>query len=168
MRSNPYRMMRGASFGGAATNYAALSLYNNSSGPDLLLVWYALLFLSTGDSAGARSIQGAQGTLITSATSPKGGVAPIVSGEAPRPGQLYYVDAAATPAFDVFVPASLTGEQNSGRRPLAVLQPGWSFQLFPDTTGKGWNGTILWESVHAEDLIEGNHCPICDVTIALK
>lgn len=165
MHPNPYRMMKGATIGGTSANHYSVSLYNDSSGPELLIVWDATEGITVTDILYCRTVQGIQGTLVTAATTPSGVVTRVVAGEAPLSGLFYYADLAAFISPDVYLSVAVNSKTNTGRWPLAVLQPGWSFQAQGvQSAGQQFAFSFTWESVHIEDL-RGIHCPICDVLV---
>lgn len=148
--------------GTGAQPSSQVALYNNSTGPDLLLVHMITCGIlgSTSD-----SIVCAQGSIGgTPAT-----VFPMVTDEAPIPG---IVSSSLTQAIIteqfwlVNTGPGKTDYFAGGGLPARVLRPGWSL-IVQDGNALVLSVSFLWEAVHTED-IRGQHCPICDVTIALK
>lgn len=146
--------MRGAYTAATSTNYATGSLYNNSTGAEMLALWYVYVH---GDATfmACVTINGTLGSKV-------GAVAPVVGGELTRAGQLYYVDNATAQTPDIFI-----GDDNgtagifASRVPVAVIQPGQSFVTASRTTGTTLYFAYLWQIVHPEDL-DGKHCAVCD------
>lgn len=153
--------MRGLNVPSQSTNYATTSLFNNSTGRDLLALW-AIGIQTQG---GGFTIYGAafQGSLGTVS----GTVAPLVTGDAPQYGQIYYADSATpiTPDYQFANYLSPVYTQPFGM-PYTILQPQWSYVIQDIGTGTLDVVSFLWQAVHREDL-EGRHCPECDITLVV-
>lgn len=156
-RWNPYRCMRGGADPTANNNFAIAELYNNSTGADLLLVW----FISHGHGGNAPPI--AVGTEQGHTATTLGTATPLVSGWTPQAGLIYYDNTATAVPADYWLSDNSTPTPLYGvGMPLSVLQPGWSF--FIRTMGSSTVDVplgFIWQAVHPEDLLY-RHCPICD------
>jgi hypothetical protein len=148
---NPLRMMRGAYLLNAvAATYQSIALYNDSTGAELLAVWAVIA-----GSGGAENIILAWSQPGTIGTFQRRGT-PVVTGQAPRAGQLWAASLAAQQTEDMY----LMGEGQNGFAgysfgfPIAILQPGWSFVLSNFSQNGNIYPTIIWESIPYEALVK--------------
>jgi hypothetical protein len=129
----------------AATNFATVSLFNQSSGAEVLVVRG---FNATGFSPTLTrgNHQGALGAHV-------GVEQTFVGGEGVRPGLVYYVDAAAVDTKLVPYSASLVVTSDYTSLPQAVVLPGWSFVIQATTAGATVpNFTFFWEAIGIDEL----------------
>lgn len=128
---------------GEDTN-TTLSLYNDSLGPELILVWQVMQ-----DVASLQALQFSYQKIGPYGT--KGVVQPIVPGDARPPGILSAGDDATLYTPDFVSTSTLYGFPWPATFPFAVLQPGWAFimQSFGNpTTGIG--ADLFWEGILSE------------------
>jgi hypothetical protein len=154
-RLNPYRCARGGVGPFTSTNLATISVFNNSKGPELVIVWF-LEYFTNATTIYLGSINQSLGTVQTT-------IAPLVTGNTVFAGQLFKLDTATV------LPKDLAFELNPilqntliPRLPWAILQPGWSFFMQSDTSGSALSGSFIWQSAHMEDVIPGLRCAICE------
>lgn len=127
------------------TNNATLSLFNNSTGPHVLIVRAFMVSMTTAHLALVARQQGAQGT--------QGGqVVPLVAGEGARAGQLYSLDTATALTPDYLVPAQFNWPAFGLDLPFEVLLPQWSLSFQDTTAAETMRLAVLWEAVQADQL----------------
>lgn len=130
------------------TNYAAVGLFNNSTGPQYLVVRAMRIYDDTG-------VLFAQDyNLRGHLTSISQTSIPIVSSTPQIPGQVYYDDLAAFPdntgyQFDGPKDTDVYWEQPF---PLAVIEPNWSYVVVNATTGDVTQVAFIWEAVDPDEL----------------
>jgi len=157
MRFNPYYGMRGgaAATGGMAQN-AAVALYNDTTGAELLAVLLLMVASGIGEYQQVGSLQGTIGSLV-------GHGIPVVSGDTPRAGAIYSTTNATVPTTADFTVASLDAAITlPPHYPLAIVQPGWSFVVYNQTAGDSTTVGFYWQIVHPEDIRPPYRCMICD------
>jgi hypothetical protein len=138
---NLRRCARGSNPEFFTANNAKVALYNNSLGPELILVWQFQILAIDAPPAQFHYQQGQpSGTNFL--------VEPIVPGDAPPPGLLIGYDDPAV------IPGSWQEDNTSGQPqwpatfPFAVLQPGWS--LVVENVAVDAQGPIIqyfWEAI---------------------
>lgn len=137
----PRQAMRGGYQVASSTNHATWALYNNGTGAQVLMV------RSAGATANGEpviaSLQGTNGTHL-------GTEHHFITGDAPGPGQVFYVDqvASITPDGGVPIPCSFSD------LPIAVLLPGWSLLMQdnnPPLTVPSC-GSFVWEYITIDQL----------------
>lgn len=153
IRSNPRRCMRGGVLRFTPANLGTVGLYNNSTGPELLVLWYLSWSTQNG-----LAVMGIQRGIVGTAQST---IAPLVTGETIYAGQVTKGDTATAVNADL-MPYFPSYESTTlhPTLPWAILQPGWSFLIQDNTTGDAMNASFIWQSIHSEDLY-GLPCPIC-------
>ena len=141
----PRQAARGSITPATNVNYPTAALYNDSSGPQLLMVRLVSCVSPNGGTMGLIAQQGTIGAA-------GGIISPFVSGEAKPPGALYALDGAALVVSD-FVMATYTGSwPENGAMPVAVLQPGWSLVAQSNSlTDKAQFG-FMWEAISVDEL----------------
>ncbi len=157
-RFNPYRAMRGGLLAGSPTNLGTLSVFNDSTGADLIAIWGVL-------STEAITLQQAFGATQGALGAATGTMQSYITGEPRKAGQLNYLDTTTVLAPSLV----LNGVYSQSVTilppvPLAILQPGWSCYVQNQNAARVLSVSFLWQAVHIEDL-RGIYCPICDFAI---
>ncbi|HEY2108236.1 MAG TPA: hypothetical protein VGH29_20725 [Candidatus Binataceae bacterium] len=143
----PRQAARGYGFIGA-TNTPIVSLFNDSTGPELLVVRALRVVSSTGALSTSDFAQ--QGELGTEYGQP---VLPLVPSMAAPPGTIYVADVTSVPQINGY---NFTGPQSidvfwEQDFPLAVIEPGWSYGLI-GSIGKNLQVSFVWEHIFADEL----------------
>jgi hypothetical protein len=129
----------------AATNWATVRLYNNSTGSHYLVVrdW---TFWTGSTSIAFASGQGSIGTVPTT------GITPLVAGTAAIPGQILVNDDATQINSDWAT--NDAGGQVSWMHdyPFAILPPNWWLAAQGRIQGSAINVAFLWEAILADEL----------------
>jgi hypothetical protein len=141
----PYQAARGGiTATQTSTNYATLSLFNDSRVAQLLVLRSAGLAWSNGAITRGYN-QGALGTHV-------GTEFPFIADRGQPPGQIYYQDAAAVlPRMIPWTPGASTADY--GPIPIAILGPGWSFVLQINALAASITyADLMWEAVALDEL----------------
>lgn len=142
----PREAMRGFKASGVPTNLATIGLYNNSSGPSVLVIRDVQLS-GTANDVVALSYQ----PLQIGGTSGK--VQPVDSSGAPQSGLINGVDTATVYAGDYqFALGSFGNFQWTHDYPLALLIGGVSLVLQCTTAAHALNVSVLWEALSIDEL----------------
>jgi len=129
---------------GGAGLFGFISLFNNSTGPDMIAIHDLSNNPLDYTTYGFTVQQGIQGSNAVNPT-------PVVTGEATPVGLIYSGTVGALPTVNYFSPFSyLSGWAHEF--PFAVLQPGWSITAFTDTSNYEWGFGFWYQVIHAEDL----------------
>lgn len=137
----PRQAMLGSYLSTAPTHTATISLFNNSTGAQYLVV--RDLFIPTVSAAPAFVSQ-QQGQIGTTA----GLQQPVVSSNAALPGLVFFNDTTT-----VYNSAWLWSNGSfSHEFPLAVLLPGWSFVVQARTGAQALAVGFIWEAIFADEL----------------
>lgn len=130
-----------------AVNFAAQSLFNNSTSVHLLRVW----LYGTQQTVGL-FLYTVLGRLTTHNV---GNIVTVVTGEAAPPGVIDQQDLAALPTANFFTGGATNLGFDSGRPyPFAVLRPGWSFVGVLNVAGGANFGlSFWWDLVYPDELI---------------
>jgi len=130
---------------GTHVNYGQGSLYNDSTGPQLLVVRAINMLSSQGANMFLQAYQGKSGA-------PGGTVSPFVAGEARLAGALFSLDNASG-LFAVFGMSSPTGSfPFNGSLPVMVLPPGWSLLAQSSGLADVCTFSFLWEAISIDEL----------------
>ncbi len=138
---------------GAATN-TTVSLYNNSSSAELLLIWQI-----NNDSTSQAQMQWSYQQLapFTTTFTP----AAIVPGDAPPPGIISTGDLATELPFDTLLEGFQQGQYWPATFPFAVLLPGWALVGQPQGGGTGQIGAnFFWEAILSK-YFDRMHSALC-------
>jgi hypothetical protein len=141
----PRQAMRGVIGITPSTNYGTVSLFNNSTAAQLLVV--RDFFVITG-TAGIVDIILYQGSLGSAG----GQMQPVVSGDAVTAGQLYSLDDASILTADYAVNTAYNQPRWGHEFPFQILQPGWSLVFQFATKTVLIDLSIMWEAILAEEL----------------
>lgn len=146
-RVNPLRCMRGALTTAPPTNISVIGLFNNSTGAHLINV------LGVGQNPSKGTTIGFYVTKTRLTTQNSGVVTPVVTDEAPGPGQIDNDDLASPQTVDYFSPdAAFATLELANRYPLAVLRPGWSLVVVGINSFQPIGVCFYWEWCYAEEL----------------
>ena len=142
----PRQAARGMKAQAAPTNRATISLFNNSSGPYVLVV----RDFSVNGTANDNIVTSYQpGQIGTS----QGLVQPLVPGEAIINGLIASIDTATVYAGDYTINLSSLGTYEWYHDwPYAVIQPGFSLVFQATVIAHAVTVSALWESIHIEQL----------------
>jgi hypothetical protein len=142
----PRQAMRGFKATGVPTNLATIGLYNNSTGP-LVLVVRDVQLSGTANDVVALSYQPLQLGGTT------GKVQAFDSSGAPQSGLVNGIDTATVYAADYqFALGSFGNFQWTHDFPLALLIGGVSLVLQCTTAAHALNAAVLWESIAIDEL----------------
>jgi len=130
---------------GGGGNSAAVGLYNNSTGPELVVVHHVAVLCSNAPLAYVNQFQGK----FTTLTGP--GIS-TVSSEAAIAGQVYNQTIAAIPtgSMQLIPVVGSTSWSWTHEYPFAVLLPGWSLAFYAGTVNISMVVDFWWEAVKAE------------------
>ena len=130
------------------TNTGVAGLFNNSTGPHLLVVWdFAINGSANTPASGFYLFKGALSQFDAN------GVSVLVDEAAPD-GQAQHDDLATipTPVFDYNSGGLPSG--NPFAFPLAILKSGWAFVMVCNTPNNPWGGTFYYEWFNPQKLVE--------------
>lgn len=139
------RCMMGGFDGFTPTNNATLVLYNNSTGAQRLLVWFAHMQLQNINTAGYGVVQGNPGGTPQP-------VAPIWTRAAPVAGVVSKLDTATN--FQLYLYFRLgiaTYAVLNPTLPWAILEPGWSFIIQDQKAGDIFGANVIWQASAMKD-----------------
>jgi len=127
------------------TNTGEICLYNNSTGPHVLVVWDIV------ENAGVSGI--ASGYLVAQSqlTTPVGTGVSIITGEPTPVGITSSGDLATPDVVTVDYPAAPSVPACTLPMPLAVLRPGWSIIVVFSTAASAFGGTFFYQWLWAEE-----------------
>ncbi len=133
-----------------ASAYTTLYLYNNSTGPHVLVVRDIYPFSSNDNVCYFAYERGFSGSVT-------GTIVSLYPGEALPPGQLYYEDRASAISPDYQFPLTITGNPNpqlnwNHNFPFAVIPPGWSLVLQNGGTADGLGVAGFYEYVTIDQI----------------
>ena len=159
-KMRPQRCMRGGVLPFTPTNLGTVSLYNNSTGAEVLVIWY--VNTNSSDTVlQAGIIQGKQGTAQTT-------VAPLITGNPIFAGQVCKLDTTTVMPFDqCFQYGQNPSASINADLPWAILQPGWSFVVQDTGDADEMCCSFVWQAAHVADIYE-SHCTVCDAIIEMK
>jgi len=130
------------------TNTAVVGLFNNTTGPHLIVVWDF--------SVNAASETVAQGYYFLKGplTETDGAGVSVVTDEATAIGLAQHDDLSSIPTtvydYDNFAEPNA----NPQSFPLAILKPGWTCVFVCSATATAWGGTFYYEWFHPDKLVE--------------
>lgn len=138
---NLRRCARAASVDSGEANNTTFALYNNSLGPELILVWQINYYSAAGNPIQLSYQQmGPLGTVSSTVN--------VVPGDAPPPGILSSGDSLTVFSPDFFLGAVVVTQGWPATFPLAVLLPGWSLVIQNQGGGVAENGvSVFWEGI---------------------
>lgn len=127
------------------TNTAEIGLFNNSSGPHVIIVWDASeTFDSSTNPAGYLLKRAPLATLIGSGQS-------VIAGEPAPIGQIYKGDLASPDLIQVSYVCGEVPNNNHSPIPLAVLLPGWSCVFVGEAATQALGLTFWYQWLYAEE-----------------
>ena len=139
-----FSAFNGANQAGVAAQFSLISVYNNSTARDFVVVHHFDFSIAAIGAGGFYLAEGQVGASV-------GGDQVVVPGEAQPAGVMQTTTIAALPGgrTHTLVGASLS-YQWPHEYPVAVLLPGWSFVIYNGTVNVGLNASIWWEGVRAD------------------
>jgi hypothetical protein len=137
--------MMGSRNTGTPTNNATVALYNNSAGPQYLVVRSMSLVAAANQQGRFAFTQGQTWTV-------SGSQIPIIPTEAALPGTIGSVDTATN--FGQFFPFTAASGYWTIQQdiPFCILPPGWALIIQLVTAAQSLNAGIVWETIFAEEL----------------
>lgn len=128
------------------TNTAECALYNNSSGPHVLVVWDVVVYVGT-------AFNFANGYLLYNgklSTKTDDGHS-IIAGESTQVGQAYKDDVASPLAITADNVFNTIPDSNTMPNPYAVLLPGWSMVVTASTSATPFGATFYYQVLYADE-----------------
>jgi len=150
------RAMRGTiTVGSLASNYSYNSLYNNSSGAEVLIV-RLLQSLSAGVTFfGVQFVAGQYGVVA-------GKVTRVQAGEAVHAGVLLSNQQTTVPAPDFNLYFNTVPIWTDPNYPIAIIPPNWSLAAVAPNTSQAFATSWLWDVIPASDLMDLGIDPMSD------
>ena len=142
----PRQASRGGKAVGTATNYATVSLYNNSTGPYVLVVRHWMMNGAANANIAASYQQGQIG-------SSQGLVTPMIPSEATQAGLIASIDTATQYPGDTGIALAAAGEAEWYHEfPFAFIPPKWSQVWQTTTIGQALTVVAVWEAILIDEL----------------
>jgi hypothetical protein len=142
----PRQAARGGKNLASVTNLATVALFNNSTGPQVLVVRDILIVGTANDMIATAYVPGQVGA------SP-GLVQPLLPTDALPAGLVTSADTVTSYPADYLLPLSSTADFEWWHDyPFAVVTPGWSFVLQERTSAKAMTVSLLWEAIAIDQL----------------
>jgi len=145
------RGMRGqVSQAAVAAQYSYVSLYNNSPGPDVLVLRTLHEFNVSSLSMFMAAVKGVPVGSASGAV-----LAPIWTGQAVHAGQIYAGTSATalTPDWQILVGATVPWIM-TGKMPLAIISPNWALVFTTKAVNVTLSLSLVWEAVPADELLD--------------
>jgi len=134
------RCMMGGFDGFTPTNNATLVLYNNSTGAQKLLVWFAHMQLQNINTCGYGVFQGNPGGTVQPVT-------PLWTRAAPVAGTVAKLDTATNFQLSLYFRLGIaTYAVLNPTLPWAILEPGWSFIIQDQKAGDIFGANVIWQA----------------------
>jgi hypothetical protein len=144
------RMGRSAYQSGTPTNLATHTLFNNSSGPNVLVVMRVSVWIATADLVVGGVTRAPAGAAL-------GAVSPFVTGGQPPAGLHYYADTASALTPVDFIPGPVTALNVWDLSfPLLALQPGFGFVIQNSVSAHAMPCSFVWAFLDPADLFFSN------------
>lgn len=130
-----------------AANFCYNSLFNNSTGAEVLVVRSLTTGVVSSLTYQVQWIHGSYGT-------DQGIVSPVLADSAAKPGRLFGNKTTTVPVPDlIFGTGAVAIPSNSGY-PIAIIPPLWSLAVTTSLVNLIVNLGWLWEAVPAEELVD--------------
>lgn len=141
----PRQALRGMKASGVPTNLATVGLFNNSTGPAILVIRDLTLNGTASDTIAVTNVLGQVG-------SSQGLVHAMTPSQPGTPGLLASIDTATAYPGDYLAALSSTGSFVWNHDiPFGVLEPGWSL-VFQDTTAAhAMSVSLIWEAINTDE-----------------
>ncbi len=142
----PRQAVRGFKNTGTPTNLATVSIYNDSTGPFVLMIRDLAISGNASDLIALSFSRGQVGTA-------QGNTSPVASNEAKQNGLIASIDTATV--FPADYTAPLTGQGVYywfHEWPLGAIWPGWSLVIQEVTAAHGIAVSSIWESIAIDEL----------------
>ena len=140
------RAMRSGYIGTTPTNLGTHTLYNNSTGANMLVIRDISVGCAT---AGDLIVGGITQTILGAVA---GLAVPLVAGMSSLAGLHYYADTATAISVDWFAGAGELTGRFPHDFPLAILQPGWGFAVQDKTAAHQMMCSFIWEMLDPADV----------------
>lgn len=142
----PRQALRGMKSTGTPTNLATVGLFNNSTGPSLLVVRDLTINGAASDTVQVSNAVGAVG-------SSQGLVHAMVPSQPGSPGLVASIDTATVFPGDYMAALSTIGSFVWNHDiPFAVVEPGWSLVFQQVTAAHAMSIALIWEAIATDEL----------------
>lgn len=142
----PRQALRGMKVTGTPTNLATVGLFNNSSGPQLLVVRDLTINGPASDTVNISNVVGQIG-------SSQGLVHAMVPSQPGNPGLIASIDTATVYPGDYAAALSTIGSFVWNHDlPFAVVEPGFSLVFQDGTAAHGITISLIWEAIATDEL----------------